>query len=184
MKIVFYKTFISSFDDLLPSEKIVYSFLISKSIFSIEDVFDKDGECLDVEEVLSHIEYGNFVELYKITNSALSQILNMSRRNVIRIYNSLIDNGYIVDDNIFISKEILKNGFFELYPNNNLSSELLIFYSFLKDKAQYFGGTIDTFKMKLAEEFNTSIISIKKLLNKLYKCNLIRRTENNKLLVL
>lgn len=183
MKIVFYKTFISSFDDLLPSEKIVYSFLISKSIFSIEDVFDKEGECLD-EEVLSHIEYGNFVELYKITNSALSKILNMSRRNVIRINNSLIDKRYIANDNIFISKEILEKGFFELYPNNNLSSELLIFYSFLKDKSKYFGGTIDTFKMKLAEEFNTTIISIKKMLNKLYKFNLIRRTENNKLLVL
>lgn len=183
MKIVFYKTFISSFDDLLPSEKIVYSFLISKSIFSIEDVFDKEGECLD-EEVLSHIEYGNFVELYKITNSALSKILNMSRRNVIRIHNSLIDKRYIANDNIFISKEILEKGFFELYPNNNLSSELLIFYSFLKDKSKYFGGTIDTFKMKLAEEFNTTIISIKKMLNKLYKFNLIRRTENNKLLVL
>lgn len=88
----------------------------------------------------------------------------------------------IIDgDSILIDRGFIDEGYFELDTESGTKGELLIFYSFLKDKSSRYGYCIDTFKCKLAEQSDKSTISVKKMLNKLYKIGLIERMVDGKL---
>nr|DAY73205.1 MAG TPA: NinG recombination protein [Caudoviricetes sp.] len=88
--------------------------------------------------------------------------------------------GYLDKSNTILFKvENLK--YFPLLLESGLKGELLIFYSYLKHKSEYFGGTIDTFKYKLAEEFHTTKIAVTNMLNRLYRKGFAERLENGKL---
>lgn len=91
---------------------------------------------------------------------------------------------YIHDDNIFIDIDVIRGGYFELLRSDIISGQVLIFYSFLKDRASRYGGCIDTYKCQLANLFGVNIGSIKQYLNKLYRCGLAERLDNGKLLIL
>ena len=181
MKIVFYKTLLTRGRNITPTERIVYSFLVSKSITYFSDLFDSDGSCIDTEELYYTVEEDHWLNLFPINNTRIASELNISRRSVIRCLQSLKDKRYIVDDCIFVNKELLEQGYFELHHTDILTGELLIFYSYIKDKSQKYGGCIDTYKSVLAEQFATTKIAITKLLNRLYELGLVERLENGKL---
>lgn len=182
MKVIFYRHLIYSHDELSPTEKIVYSFLVSKSVLHLDDVFDKDGQHIDIDEPL-YFDDESYVDIFKINNCKLSNILGITRRTIITCYEHLAYYGYINDDKILISKQMIKEGYFELVNNDNLSGELWIFYSYLKDRAAYCGGTIYGTKAKLADDYHSTLIAITKLMNRLYKLNLIKRIDNNKITI-
>lgn len=162
---VFYKALLSN-ESMTPNDKIVYSFLLYKSYYNDKDE-DNDG----------------WIELKKISYRKLAEQLSISPRCVISSLQKLKSLNLITEDEIR-AKDVMKDGYFELYkPRKELRNELLIFYSYLKNKAIYFGGMIDTFKYKLAEDYGTTKIGITNLLNRLYKLGLAERLPNGKLKV-
>ena len=184
MKIVFYKSLLKGAPHLTPTERIIYSFLVSKSITYIDEVFDKDGLCLnmsDLDDILSTDEY---IGLYPISFTRLSDELNISLRISFYSLKRLRDCNYIKGNSIYVNKSLIESGYFELSDDKRLKGELLIFYSYLKHKAERYGGYIDTFRYKLAEEMGSTKIAVTKLLNRLYKLSLAKRLENNKLMIL
>lgn len=184
MKIIFYKTLLTKEKDLTPTERIIYSFLVSKSITLISELFDSDGTCLNVIELYSLVDDDNWIDLYHINNTQISQILNIARKTVTRSIEKLKSHGYIQGDYIHVTKELLENGYFELQRLDILTGELAIFYSFIKHKSLLFGGSIDTYKTRLAECLATTKVAITKLLNRLYALNLAKRLSNGKLMIM
>lgn len=184
MTIIFYKTLLTEAKDLSPTERIIYSFLVSKSITLISELFDVDGTCLDVVELYSLVEDDNWIDLYYMNNTQIAQKLNIARKTVTRSIEKLKSLGYIKGEYIRVTKELLEKGYFELHRLDMLTGELAIFYSYIKHKSLRFGGCVDTYKTKLAECLATTKVAISKLLNRLYALNLAKRLDDGKLLVL
>lgn len=184
MKIIFYKTLLTGAKNLTPTERIIYSFLVSKSITFIPDFFDSDGTCLNIDGVYEYVEDNHWIDLFPISIRKMANELNITQPTVINGMKKLRKLNYINDEYIFVDKELLINGYFELHRLDLLSGQVLIFYSYIKHKAEMFGNSIDTYRSKLAETLGIKIYSINQYLAKLYKLNLIKRLDNNKLLVL
>nr|DAW10738.1 MAG TPA: hypothetical protein [Caudoviricetes sp.] len=182
MKMMFYQELLSEME-YTPNEKIIYSFLIYKSITLIDCAFTSDGTELDYNEIVNTLEWDNVVTMYSISQRKLANALGIANKSV---FNALKTLDYYSDINlkqslIKIQPKIIKGKFFPLLLESGLKGELLIFYSYLKHKSEYFGGTIDTFKYKLAEEFHTTKIAVTNMLNRLYRKGFAERLENGKL---
>lgn len=163
------------------NERIVYSFLASKSITNMDDAFACDGKNLNSDTIEYIFEDDSYIPLSYFSINTLSSILGISRRCIIDSLNVLKSYGIIEEDNILIKRSFIDDGFFELDIKSGTKGELLIFFSFLKDKSSRYGYCIDTFKCKLAEQSDKSMVSVKKMLNKLYKTGLIERMDDGKL---
>ena len=183
MKIVFYKTLLTEYSELTPTEKIVYSFLVSKYITFADFLFESDGKTLRTDDLCELLDESPYIDICNINNTKIAQELNISRKSAIRSMQKLQILGLVKDNSIFIAKELPLNGYFELQNTEVISGELLIFYSYLKNKAKNYNNTLDTYKEKLANELNTTKLAITKLLNRLYSLNLAKRLENGKLLI-
>lgn len=182
MKIMFYQELLSE-TVYTPNEKIIYSFLIYKSIPLIDCAFTSDGTELDYDEIISTLEWDNVISVYSISQRRLADVLGIANKSV---FNALKKLDFYGDLNlkeglIKVNAKILQGKFFPLLIESGLKGELLIFYSFLKNKCEYFGGAIDTFKYKLAEEFHTTKIAVTNMLNRLYRKGFAVRLENGKL---
>lgn len=184
MKIVFYRTLLTRGRNITPTERIVYSFLVSKSITYFNDLFDKDGNCLDVISLYDTLDYSPWLEIYPISHTKIANELNISRQSVIRSLKNLQYKRYIQNDRIFVNRDLLEQGYFELHLSDVLTGELLIFYSFLKEKSKNYNNCIDTYKEGLSIQMNTTKIAITKLLNRLYALGLAERLDNGKLRIL
>lgn len=182
MKIVFYRTLLKKAKNVTPSEKIIYSFLVSKSIARLDSVFESDGEKINLDELTFQIEANNRrCDICDINHSKLAKELHMTRKTVINGMKHLQEMGYIGHDWIFINVELVSHGFFILEKEDRLTGELLVFYSYLRDKSAKYNYQIDTFKIRLGEELGKSKVAITKLLNRLYEENLAKRLKNGKL---
>lgn len=177
---VFYKE-LFKFDGLTPNDKIVYSYLAYKSIPRIDGAFQSDGEELDMQMILETLEFDDYILCYKVSYRKLANILKMSPRSVINSLNRIKEADLINGQKIRIPIRLILGGFFNIYYESQLNGELLVFYSYIKTKAQKYGGQIDTFKKKIAEEMNTTKIAITNLLNRLYKLKLVERLPDGKL---
>lgn len=182
MKTVFYKELLH-YDELNANDKIVYSFLIYKSITIIDCVFTTDGECLDLDILNDAISYGEKIDLYKISFRKLSVELNITLQTAYSSVQRLKSLSLIDDELIVVPKSIINGSYFDIDTDMEIKGELLIFYSFLKNKANYFGGYIDSFKYRIAYEMGITKIAVTKLLNRLYKLKLAERMPNGKLKV-
>lgn len=167
------------------NERIIYSFLIYKSIPMIDCAFTSDGAELDYNEVISSLESNNVVSMYRISQRKLADVLGIANKSVFNALKSLSFHNDInlKEGLIRINPKIVQGKRFPLIIESGLKGELLIFYSYLKNKSEYFGGVIDTFKYKIAEEFRTTKIAVTNMLNRLYRKGFAERTENNKLLI-
>lgn len=189
MKVVYYRILLTRANNLSPNEKIIYSFLVAKSIETIDEVFDYDGQTLRTDDLYRVFEgQRNRIKLVEINHCRLSRELNITRPTIIKSIHNLITLDFIREINgelwIYACRELVEGGFFELSNIDKLCGELLVFYSYLKDKSKDYGYCIDTYKCKLAEKLGKTITSITKLLNRLYKIGLAKRTADNKLLIL
>ena len=78
----------------------------------------------------------------------------------------------------------MEKGYFELHNSDKLSGQVLVFYSYLKDKAEKSDSKISIYKNSLAELFSIKIYSINQYLQKLYSTGLAKRLDDGKLLIM
>lgn len=178
----FYKELLYD-NSLTPNERIVYSYLIYKSITYIDSAFSSDGSELDINVINDTLESERYIAMHKISYRKLADELCMSPRSVIDILHDFKFYGIIDGDDIHVPVEIVNGGYFPICFRDGLNGKLLIFYSYIKNKSEKFGGQIDTFKWKLAEELKTTKIAITNMLNRLYKLKLAKRLSNGNLIV-
>lgn len=108
--------------------------------------------------------------------SEIARSLSMSRKTVVEAMKKINELGLL--DN---KEAIMQHGYFILEHAETLTGDLLIFYSYLRDKSVKYGYQIDTYKDKLGEKFGKSKIAITKMLNRLYDKSLAKRLDNGKL---
>ena len=183
MRIVFYRTLYTRARNLTTTERILYSFLVSKSITFMDSVFYSKGSCIDMGDLYDLISEDNYIDIYPISLRKIAYELNISLQTVVTGMESLRKYRYIRDNYIYVNKELLENGYITLYVEKGIKGELLIFYSYIKHRAFKYNGCIDTYKRKMALDLGTTTIAITKLLNRLYKLGLAKRLENGKLLI-
>ena len=194
MKVIYYRTLIKIGKNITPEERILYSFLVSKSITYCNDFFNSDGTTINQDILSDSINYDHWLDMASINNTKIANELCITRQSVINAKQSLIEKNYIkcVSDErwfVYVNKELLENGYFELRGKENLKGDLLIFYSFLLDKSERFcykatkkcDYRIDTYKDKIAEEIGKTKIAVTKLLNRLYRIGYAKRLKNGKL---
>lgn len=165
-KVIFFRSLLTN-NDMTPSEKIVYSAYAALAMY----------ENHEVKEEWYPFPVDHINKFYKK--------LQMSRETVRTALNSLRDKGIVKDNSlIHIPKSLYEQGYFELHRLEDLTGQQLIFYSFIKHKSKKYGGCIDTFRSKLAEQFGVNPYSIKQYLAKLHKMGFVRRLEDGKLMIL
>lgn len=189
MKIVYYRALLHTLNELSPNEKILYSFLVAKSITNIDEIFDTDGQTINHDALLQYLDDNeNAITLKYFSNSFLSRELHFSRQGIISCMATLRSTGLITLDSyseecIITTKEIIEGGYFELHNMERLTGDCLVFYSYLYDKARFHDWVVDTMKYKLADDFCKTKIAITKLLNRLYRLGLAERLQDGKLLI-
>mgnify|MGYP006895720903 FL=1 len=92
MKIVFYRTLLTRARNLTSIERIMYSFLISKSITYLDEVFDQDGSCINMDKLHDYIYENNYIDLYPISLRKISKELNIALQTVVNGLQKLRNN--------------------------------------------------------------------------------------------
>lgn len=188
MKVIFYRTLLNRAKNLMPNEKIMYSFLVSKSLSQTGWAFNEKERKLD-KEALSYFfrNLGNWVPMCNITKAKMSKELCIGINTVTRNFCNLEKYGYIKNDGtnwwVFVNWELLSNGYFELYHLDKLKGDLAIFFAYIADKGSRHNYNIDTWKTQMAKDLDKTKLAITKLLNRLYRLDLAKRLDNGRLLV-
>lgn len=183
MKVIYYRALIKGTNKLTPDEKILYSFLVSKSITDCNDLFNSDGLTINKDALYDCDDY---IELKEMNNSKISRELGITRQSIINAKQKLLDNYYIIfgkhgNAKIFAPQRLFVHGYFELQGIGKLRGDLLVFYSYLLDKSKKYNYCIDTFKYRLAEDLGKTKVSITKLLNRLYEKGYAERLKDGRL---
>lgn len=122
-----------------------------------------------------------------ISKSRMSRELHISLNTIIRTFHDLEKNGYIKSCDgqwkVYVDWELLSGGYFELHRLGEVNGMLAIFYAYLADKGSRHDYNIDTWKVQMARDLDTTFIAITNLLNRLYRLNLAKRLDNGRLLV-
>ena len=166
---------------LTPNQKIVYSYAISKSIIKNPDLFNKDGDGID----MSYLDFAecdnNVISLdFEVKSwGKLANDLGISRRSMTDIKASLFTYGFIDDNQVYFDRDILSSGYFRLICGCGLSKMLLILYSWLYEKSKSFNYTIDTYEWYIAKQFNLSLSNIENMMSRLSKKGYVTRLLNN-----
>ena len=180
---VFYRNLLSDpkVGMLTPNQKIVYSYAISKSIIKIPDLFNKDGDGIDMG-YLDFAECNNNVIALDFEVKSWGKLANdlgISRRSMIDIKTSLSTYGFIDDNRVYFDRDILSSGYFRLICGCGLSKMLLILYSWLYEKSKSFDFTIDTYEWYIAKQFNLSLSNIENMISRLSKKGYVTRLFNS-----
>lgn len=184
MKLVFYRTLLSQGWGLTPTEGIMYSFLVSKSLLMLNECYELDGGSLNMSVLCDLVDDEGCVDMYEISIRKFAQVLNVTPRTIINGMHHLEALGLIRGSMVYVDVALVSGGYFELHHHDVLSGQLLVFYSYLRDRADVFDGSIDTHKARLSELFGVKVYSIKQYFSRLYKANLIERLKNGKLRIL
>lgn len=188
MKVIFYRTLLKQAKELTPNERILYSFLVSKSLSQGGWAFEKKNGKLDKEAISFALhKIGNFIPICNINHSMMARELHVSRINVLNGIKSLEKYGYIKQfdgyQGVYLNWELLNNGYFELHRLGEVNGMLAIFYAYIADKGSRHDYNIDTWKVQMARDLDTTFVAITNLLNRLYRLDLAKRLDNGRLLV-
>lgn len=167
---------------------ILYSTLVNKALWEYGEFFDSDG-LFDMDIVNEHLdecknENGvTYIEAPNYTYSAISHSLEMTERNVRYIIKDLQKEKLLYGDSIFCPKWLVNSGYTKIVKKTTLTGWQLVFYSLLKDRAEYFGGSIDTWGYRLAELFHTTTSNVYSLISILKRKGYVYRAKNGRLIV-
>lgn len=163
-------------------ERMLYSFLVSKGLEQIRYIWTKEGK-IDTEYLKSKSDNAWAFSIYKMSTRKLADMLNVSHRSIINSFSTLKEKKYIIDGKVIANYELISKGYFEIDPSIGVGGERLIFYHFLKDVSEQYGGYVKMSRSKMAEINNVKESSIKQYIESLTKKGLIKR-ENGKIKVL
>ena len=197
MKSVFYSGLLDDYCGLTPAEKIVYSFMVYKSICRLDGVFDKETGQLDTCIVKEEIENcNNILELpYEFYHNGrfeaggiISESTNVSTGMVSYVLTSLEQKGLLsLRSETIKVKYIEFDRFFELMSgtSDKLRGELLIFYSWLVYLTRNYNGTLKMTKEKIASYYydGCTLDTIKSLIKRLMKLGFVERDEYRRLIL-
>lgn len=160
-------------------------FVFYKVLFNERQILSASA-CM-IYSVFLHRQYTNnkfkSPNIEHISNSELSKITGISKRNIIIVKQELFNKGYICDNNIKIPNNIQECGYLRVPIDTDLSGWQLVFYAFLKERCDYFGGSIDTWSSRLAELFGTTSDNIRKLISILTQKGYITRNDSGNLTI-
>lgn len=185
---IVYKRLFHHRDVFSGSSAIVYSTLVSYSLFEYGQVFDCDGN-FDIDLVQMYLddcrdEYGrSYIEVPYYTCSTITESMEMSERNVRYVLKDLRSRDFLVGDYIYCPLNLIKGGYVKIVKGTDLKGWQLVFYSILKERASYFGGSIDTWAYKLADMFSTTTNNVYVLINTLKKKGYVYRSSNGRLVI-
>jgi predicted transcriptional regulator len=179
MKLNYYRKLLLWRDDkLTPTDLIVYDFLLMKSISICYDVYEKDGSGVNMDALSDFLESSeNKLDLYSISYRKLAKELNVSLASIYGTINKLKNLGVMGSNWIFCDINIVRGGYFQLRMDlkNEISGKLLIFYSWLCDKAK--NNIVDAYRSNIAKYFNDKETNIHNMIQRLYKLGFIERAE-------
>lgn len=185
MKLVFYNCLFG--DDRFPetNDKIIYSYLIYKSLITIDGVFYNEENSFDFSVIDDFWQENYCAGIYKFSAYKAAKDLGMSVNTIKSRLSVLKRIGAINWDDKYLYvgyiNEIKTSYYFELLLDSKLKGEKLIVYSYLKSKSKKYNNIISTFDKKQAEEFCISKKHYQKILCELHKSGYIERLENGKL---
>ena len=187
-KIIFYRSLLKGMKELTPNEKILYSFLVSKALTHTKWSFNEKQGKLNKNALINFFKnQGNWLPICNTNHSKIARELHVSRRNVINGFKSLEQYGYIkfFKDHwrVYVDWKLLNGGYFELHRLGEVNGMLAIFYAYIADKGSRHDYNIDTWKVQMARDLDTTFVAITNLLNRLYRLKLAKRLDNGRLLV-
>lgn len=177
-KVIFFRHL--TIDDLTSewssSQQIVYSFLLAQSILETTDFFEKDGVGLDLSDLYL---FGNgYIELAEYNTKPTYELLNLPKQTFYDCIAFLKNNKIIKDGFIYFSSEIIKHGYFVLRTDlKGLTKRNLIFYSWLWERGQKYGNTLDTYSYRIAQLTGVNESNVRVILHRLKELGYIERIK-------
>ena len=113
MKVIFYRTLLTRAKNLTPNEKILYSFLVYKSLCQTDWAF-KDGK-LDKEALSFYFRnLGHWVPMCNTSKTKMARNLCITNNPVSTSFSKFEKYGYVKFDGsywwVFVNWELLSNG--------------------------------------------------------------------------
>ena len=180
IKKVFYRGVLQEdpFKKLSCMQQLVYSFLLSQSLMQYKDLFGGEGCCINQEDISDYIQESH-VDFPEIKVRKFSKDLGISTNTFYKSLNAMKDIGIIHRDKLRVTSEIIRNGYFDVFDIEGLSTCNAIFFLWLRSMSQKYNYTINTNSKKLAEKFNTTKNNIRVMLHELSKKGLVERIKNS-----
>lgn len=159
-----------------PTDKIVYNYLLSKSISTCADIFNKDGKSINMEAVEMYMSLSkNKIDLHSISFRKIAKNLGISLASAYNSIKHLRSIRRLGDDWIYCDIDIIKGGYFTLRMDliEEINGKLLVFYSWLCDRSKK--GYVDAYRGVMARFFNDNESNIHNMLQRLHSLNYISR---------
>lgn len=186
MKNVFYTCLFREETLSEPTDKIIYSYLVYKSLASFDCAFDHDGNFV-YEEVKEQLQYQESIGFLKISNYKIAKDLSLSISTVTSSLKRIEDAGLFESDDEYFylayTDEIKESKYFLLCQDSGLKGDKLIYYSYLKSKSEYYGGVVPQKDYIQYREMNISRKYYQKIICELKKLGIAERLPNGKLKV-
>lgn len=179
IKKVFYRGVLQEdpFKKLSCVQQLVYSFLLSQSLMQYKDLFGGEGCCINQEDISDYIQESH-VDFPEIKVRKFSKDLGISTNTFYKSLNAMKDIGIIHGNELRVTGEIIRNGYFDVFDIDGLSTCNAVFFLWLRSMSQKYNYTINTSSKKLAEKFNTTKNNIRVMLHELSKKGLVERIKN------
>lgn len=180
IKKVFYRGVLQEdpFKKLSCVQQLVYSFLLSQSLMQYKDLFGGEGCCINQEDISDYIQESH-VDFPEIKVRKFSKDLGISTNTFYKSLNAMKGIGIIHGNELRVTGEIIRNGYFDVFDIDGLSTCNAVFFLWLRSMSQKYNYTINTSSKKLAEKFNTTKNNIKVMLHELSKKGLVERIKNS-----
>lgn len=203
---MFYKNFLKDYKDwcsLTINEQIVYSKLLNNALLELGGESwgnDKNRDmgyiydCIDIDDGYIEVEIPKYSILSKQTNISYRSLTGKDG-----IISSLIGKGVIRDNDgnfeLYVEKELIKGGYFNLFIESGLKEKQLVFFTFLCERLRFFNKrqyeitkntkwlrnkALDTYASRLANDFGTTKKSVQKLMERLQEKYYIKRADSKK----
>lgn len=180
MKVNYYRRLLRWDGKLTPTDRIVYDFLLTKSISVCCEIFETDGSGINIEALVEYLkDSGNRLDIYSISYRKLAKELGISLASTYNSLTKLKSLLLIGDDWIDCNPDIPRGGYFEVRMDllNEISGKLLIFYSWLCDRAK--NGVVDAHRKIMAKYFNDKETNIHNMLQRLHSMGFVERESDS-----
>lgn len=186
---VFYKFLFQLRGKITGCEAILYSTLASRTMMTCSELFIPDGtfDYDFAKELIGDMTDDGqpFIDCDIPNAEYLSRKTGITIQNVRKLLKKLDSRGFINKSNrvVYFPKKLLDFGYLQIPEGTCLQGWQLIDYAFIKERAETFNGSIDTWASRLAELLHTTPNNVYKTIERLKKKQLVIRLKNGNLYV-